>query len=123
MERLVVLAIDEPKNGAHHLYQFTHVTAAAEAEAVEKGAPGPNALVVGTLQFQNGTFDSPDSIPGTLSNAVIAALIDHFKEFQAGPFPSRETALVITKLEEALFWGRARADDRAERGVLGAMAK
>ena len=34
-------------------------------------------------------------------------------------FPSRENALTITKLEEALMWQEKRTKDRVERGVEG----
>lgn len=53
------------------------------------------------------------------TEAVLAVVGDILSDFQKGPFPSRETALVITKVEEAMHWCRHRADDRARRNVLG----
>jgi hypothetical protein len=133
MERLLVLATDEPAteppgNTSHHEYHFfaaTSAEGAAEATKVfERGGVNPVAAEqLCYLQFQRGPFDAPGSTPGTLGAAVIAALIDHYQGFQAGPLASRETALAITKLQEALFWLRERADERARRAVLGTMEK
>ena len=135
MERLLVLAVDEPAteppgNASHHRYEFILLSEPA-ANAV---APGVGQILslgevraigksVGEIQFQRGPFDADGSTPGTLSNAVLAALIDHLQGFQGGPLANRETALAITKLQEALFWLRARADERAARNVLGTMEK
>jgi len=126
MERLLVLATDEPAteppgNSSHHKYEFFSVpegyVVTTAADAFLKTTP------VAQIQFQRGPFDAPGSTPGTLSAAVLAALIDHHQGFQSGPLASRENALVITKLQEALFWMRERADERARRGVLGTMGK
>jgi hypothetical protein len=55
---------------------------------------------------------------GTTNEEVLAVLIDRlnvlFKKF-----PSRETALAITKLEEGLLWLEKRTADRKKRGVEG----
>ena len=122
MERLLVLATDEPAteppgNSSHHRYEFFY-----RPPAMASGSEPPDESLC-FLQFQRGPFDAEGSTRGTLGAAVLAALIDHFQGFQAGPLASRENALVITKLQEALFWMRERADDRARRGVLGTMGK
>lgn len=135
MERLLVLATDEPAteppgNSSHHRYVF-YALSSEEAEEAKTGmtdlawqtyvavAPPP----VGYIQFQRGPFDAEGSTPGTLGNAVLAALIDHFKGFMGGPLADRYTAIAVTKLEEASWALRARADERASRGVLGSMGK
>ena len=138
MERLLVLATDEPAteppgNTSHHRYEFfslasnsaDSVNAQVSVEEIAK-LIGPQVFdlaPVATIQFQRGPFDAEGSTPGTLGAAVLAALIDHYQGFQAGPLASRETALAITKLQEALFWLRERADERARRNVLGSMQK
>lgn len=114
MEKLVVLATDEPAteppgNSSHHRYSFRYGS-----------EDGPE---VGYIQFQRGPFESEGSTPGTLSNAVLAMMIDHMKGFLAGPLADRYTAIAVTKLEEASWALRARADERAARGVLGSMSK
>ncbi len=129
MERLLVVATDEPAteppgNSSHHRYEFFYRPPKESDTGDTSG--GPDQDVVGPLcflQFQRGPFDADGSTVGTLGAAVLAALIDHYQGFQAGPLASRENALVITKLQEALFWMRERADERARRGVLGTMGK
>mgnify|MGYP003480337788 FL=1 len=72
------------------------------------------------IQFQHGALNEPDSnVNGILSTCLLAILVDHFKSFQAGAYPSRETALMITHLEEVQNWAARRADDRASRDVHG----
>lgn len=122
MEQLIVLATDEPAteppgNSSHHRYEFFYRPAAGEGGTQEPDQP------ICFLQFQRGPFDAPGSTRGVLSAAVIGALIDHHLGFQSGALATRENALVITKLEEALALIRERADDRARRGVLGTMGK
>lgn len=114
-ELIEVAALGEPEGGAVHRYEFLRRSDADTKQATR--------ATVGFLQFQRGPRGVAGSTPGLLTVAVLAALIDHHKGFQGGPFPSRENALVITKLEEALHWLRARADERAARGVLGQNAK
>jgi hypothetical protein len=122
MERLIVLATDEPAteppgNSSHHRYEFFY-----RPPANTDGTQPPD-MPVGVLQFQRGPFDSPLSTPGTLGNAVLAALIDHLKGFLGGPLADRYTAMAVTDLEKASWALRARADERAARGVLGSMSK
>ena len=76
-----------------------------------------------TVQFQHGPRNEPGSTPGCTDAALLAVVIDRYEGFQAGPFASREGALVLTKLQEALHWMKARADARAARGVLGKLEK
>lgn len=121
MEDLRVYATDEPAteppgNSSHHRYEFL-------VAGTDPDTGGQADWPCGYLQFQRGPFGAEGSTPGTLTNAVLAALVDHLQGFQSGPLASRENALVITKLQEAMFWARERADDRARRGVLGSMAK
>ena len=74
---------------------------------------------VARVQFQHGPRKVEGSKPGMTEAAVLVVLIDRLRGFQAGPFACRENALMLTKLEEALHWTRARADERARRAVLG----
>lgn len=76
---------------------------------------------VGFIFLQQGPFDNPESSIGTLGEAVLAALIDHYQHMLQGPLSNRFTALTVTKLEEADHWLRARTQDRIARNVLGTM--
>lgn len=74
---------------------------------------------VGVVQFQEGPRNVEGSIPGMTEAALLAILIDRLRGFQTGPYSCRENAIQLTKLEETLHWTKARADERARRGVLG----
>jgi len=57
---------------------------------------------------------------GLTHEALLAVLIDRLRGFQGGATGrSRENAIVVTKLEEALHWLQARTRDRRRRGVVG----
>lgn len=75
--------------------------------------------LVGSLQFQHGPRQEPESTPGVVEAAVLAVLMDRLQCFQAGPFASRENAIALTHLETALLFIKRRADNRAKCGVLG----
>lgn len=107
--RIISDVLDANAGGAAHNYEIFYDT------------PNPMAppAHVATIQFQHGPRDVEGSIPGALDSCLLAIVLDRLRSFQAGPFPSRENALVITKIEEALHWMRHRADARAKRGVLG----
>ena len=108
-ESIIVLAADEVgPGGAHHRYDF----------AVQQNVGEPY-VNVGYLQFQKGPRNEPGSTPGVLSVAVLAALLDIHRAFQAGEFPSPENAEVIFHIEGAMDALKRRADERATRGVLG----
>lgn len=79
--------------------------------------------VIGVIQFQQGPRNVEGSTPGATEAALLAVLIDRLRGFQAGPYACRENAIQLTHLEECLHWTKARADERARRGVLGRNAK
>ena len=96
---------DEPDpkaGGAAHRYEFWH-----------------GDVSVGVLQFQHGPRNTAGSEAGPFQMQVIAALLDQFRGFQAGPFASAETAGVVTHLEAVLAILQKRRDDRHARGALG----
>jgi len=71
------------------------------------------------IVFQHGPRNETGSTAGVTDQAVLSVLIDRMKCFNAGPYGCRENALALTKMEEALHWMRARAEERRSRGVLG----
>jgi hypothetical protein len=94
---------DEPdKSGASHLY---------ELRIGDK--------LVASIQFQKGPRGEALSTPGVTEGAIMAVIVDRMQGFNGGPYRCRENSLVATKVEEAMHWTRARADERASRGVLG----
>ncbi len=78
---------------------------------------------VARIQFQQGPRNVSGSLPGVTEAVLYAILIDRLRGFQAGPYSCRENAIQLTHLEESLHWTKARADERAKRGVLGKNAK
>src|ERR1700751_563384 len=69
------------------------------------------------IEFQHGPV-AVRGITGVTLEAALGALIKHVNGLAAA-VPSRETSLVITKLEEALLWQQRRTFLREERGVAG----
>lgn len=105
-----VYAIDEKGNGgANHAYSIS-------------GAEEPSTIY-GVIQFQNGARKELNSIHGVLDSDLIEIVKHRLEAFQKGPFSSRENALVLTHLEEALMWMNRRVEDRIEREVLGTNQK
>jgi hypothetical protein len=75
-------------------------------------------LLAQTLTFQNGII-SEVGINGITQEILIAICIDRLRSFQAGNFCCRESALALTKLEEAQMWLHSRTRSRMDRGVEG----
>lgn len=78
-----------------------------------------------TLQFVRGSKLGEEEVPkreGTLHEHLLACMI-HDLHLKNGLVPSREGALVITKLQEALGWLRQRQIDRTKRDVVGTYKK
>lgn len=59
---------------------------------------------------------------GTTNKEVLQMLIDRYRFLQE-KLPCRESAVVLTRLEEALMWDNKRTEDRTARGVEGTNAK
>lgn len=103
----IVLTTDEPDaSGAAHRFEATI-----------------HSEVVAMVQFQQGPRTVTGSHAGVTEAVMLVTMIDRLRGFQAGPYACRENAIILTKLEECLFWTKARADARAKRGVLGTNQK
>ena len=110
----IVIRTDEPDgSGAAHLYEASIASYAAQCDQ------SVDDWQVARVQFQKGPRNVEGSTPGMTEAALLAILIDRLRGFQAGPYACRENAIQLTKLEEVLHWTKARADERAKRGVLG----
>lgn len=59
---------------------------------------------------------------GTTNEEVLSVILDRLQSGNA-KVPSRETAIAITKIQEALMWLEQRTKDRLSRGVEGTNAK
>lgn len=54
---------------------------------------------------------------GVFTETLIQTAKQYLESVNVGPIASRETSMVITKLDEALMWINKRAEDRKLRGV------
>ena len=103
-----VRAIDEKGNGnANHVYQI-------DLNTIEDGCD-----MVTYISFQNGARKLEDSIHGILDTDLLEIVRDRLIGFQSGEFATRDNAIALTHIEEALMWLNRRVEDRIEREVLG----
>lgn len=101
-----VFVCDEPGNGgANHEYLITDNNEPAD--------------VYVRIQMQNGARKLPDSIHGVLDTDLLEIVRHRLQSFQKGQFATRENAIALTHIEEALLWMNKRVEDRIERNVLG----
>lgn len=75
------------------------------------------------IAFQNGPRKDEDSVCGVVDQDLLEIVRDRLKGFSSGELATRETAIALTHVEEALMWLNKRIEDRIERGVLGTMEK
>jgi hypothetical protein len=71
------------------------------------------------INFQNGARNEQGSVNGVLDSDLLEIVKHRLEQFQDGNFACFENKMAITKITEALMWMAKRANDRAERGVLG----
>ncbi|MEN6316705.1 MAG: ABC transporter ATPase [Clostridiaceae bacterium] len=104
-----VFVLDEKGNGgANHRYSIVN-------REIEDGGYKEYALI----QFQNGARKLEDSIHGVLDTDLLEIVRHRLSCFQQGPFSTRENAVALTHIEQALLWMNKRVEDRIERNVLG----
>lgn len=107
-----IYAVDEKGNGgANHIYEIRPIDDNPEAMGEHH--------VLATIAFQNGARKLPDSISGVIDTDLLEIVRDRLKSFQSGEFSSRENAIALTHIEDALMWLNRRVEDRIERNVLG----
>ncbi len=70
-----------------------------------------------TCQLQVGHPSEEDAVSGCFPTHLLDFVIELHQHYQS-LVPCRETAIVITKLEEARLWMEKRKMDRDKRGVL-----
>lgn len=74
--------------------------------------------LVGIIHFQEGPIKEV-GVNGVCNEDLIAIVINHLEHFQQSEYSSRDNAMAITKLEEAMLWLRKRTIGRENRGVEG----
>ena len=107
-----VFAVDEKGNGGvHHSY------------LINANPQESDARTMGVINFQNGARKLEDSIHGVLDTDLLEIVRHRLQCFQQGEFSTRENAIALTHIEEALMWMNRRVEDRIERNVLGTNEK
>ena len=110
-----VIATDEPGcGGASHCYRIEK----NDGEELEN-IYHPLAVIT----FQEGPRRVETSVSGVVDQDLLEIVRDRLRGFQSGELATRETAIALTHVEEALLWLNKRIEDRIERGVLGTMEK
>lgn len=108
-----VYAVDEKGNGgANHVYLISGVENEENKGTVHE-----------YIRLQNGARKLEDSTHGIIDTDLLEIARHRLQCFQAGPFASRENAIALTHIEEALMWLNRRVEDRIERNVLGTNSK
>ncbi|WP_342417172.1 hypothetical protein NST83_07550 [Paenibacillus sp. FSL R10-2782] len=77
-----------------------------------------NGEVVGSVHFQEGPIKEV-GVNGVANEDLIGMVLARLEGFQNSEYRSRDNAVAITKLEEALLWLRKRTLEREARGVEG----
>lgn len=80
---------------------------------------GKTGELLAEIHFQDGGRNTEGVKDGVLDQDLLEIVRHRLQNFQQGEFPSREGALAITHIEEALLWLNKRKEDRKYRGVLG----
>lgn len=81
-----------------------------------------NPSVYCRVSFQNGPIK--ESGPNGISQEALLAIVEHrLLGFQNGEFSTKENAVALTKVQEAMLWLQKRTNDRLRRGVEGTNQK
>ena len=80
----------------------------------------PNGQIT-RISFQNGPIGEA-GVNGLTQEVLLTIVIDRLRGFQGGQYASRQNAIALTKIEEAMHWLHSRTKDRMARGVEGTHA-
>jgi hypothetical protein len=97
--------------GAYHEYEVSY-------DLYPVGEPVETHLA-GKIIFQKGARSEGTSQHGMLDTDLLEIVRHRLQHFQKGEYSTRENALALTALEEALLWLNKRVEDRIEKGILG----
>ena len=114
-ESINIIVLDEPGSGnACHEYRIEPITLS--------GDHPEGAINSCHIKFQKGPITEA-GVNGISIEALLAVVEDRLKGFQSGQYATRENALALTHVQEAMHWLHHRTRDRVQRGVEGTMAK
>lgn len=113
-EEKTVRVLEDDSYGGAHYYELSNCLGFNNGKT-------EYVNTIQSLQFIKKEEDG-SMTPGLQSEQLLIALIDRHKKLNER-FSSREGALAITKMEEALHWLEARVKERVNRGVMGELKK
>ena len=73
------------------------------------------------IRFQNG--NPAEGVNGISNEALLAIVEDRLTGFQSGQYATRECAVALTKIQEAMMWLHKRTRERVSRGVEGTLER
>lgn len=121
-EALRIEVLDEPGQGnACHHYRISGFDTQGNASDPFFSRYGDSAKHA-TVLFQNGPIQE-HGVNGVSIEALLAIVEDRLVGFQSGPYSTRENAVALTKIQEAMMWLQKRTRDRIARGVEGTNQK
>jgi len=107
-----VYAVDKKGNGgANHEYWIEWELSNSTIDKPKHGRL--------EIKLQNGARKLEDSVHGVIDTDLLEIVRHRLQCFQQGNFATRENAIALTHIEEALMWMNRRVEDRIERNVLG----
>lgn len=106
---------EKGNGGAYHSYVI--------AIGGTDGCNIESAPITVQINFQNGARKDPNAIHGIIDTDLLEIVRNRLQCFQEGEFKTRENAIALTHIEEALLWMNKRVEDRIERNVLGTYNK
>ena len=113
-DKLTITVTDKPgAGGANHRYEIAGMKCSHNPSV-----HGADYADVQVVLFQNGPINE-NGVNGITQEVLLAIVADRLRSFLSGPFPCREYALALTKIEEALHWLQQRTIARMRRGVEG----
>jgi hypothetical protein len=121
--QLKIEVLDEPGQGnACHIYKTSGFDTKTNPGHPGIGDDPGDLQKESILLFQNGPIMEV-GVNGVTHETLLAVLIDRMRGFQSGPYSTRENAIALTHLEEALMWLQRRTISRIKRGVEGTHEK
>ena len=113
-----IYVVDEKSNGgANHRYIINK-------KDITTWQDGSNTIgMCADIRFQKGPRNEKDSIDGVIDTDLLEIVKHRLQCFQQGEFATRENAIALTHIEEALLWLNLRIENRLEKGILGTNVK
>lgn len=78
---------------------------------------GLEKVDVQQINFVKGSTEGGERLDGIITEELLGVCLDYLQTVNKGQLANRQTAIAITKIEEALMWLEDRKRERQQRGV------